>query len=267
MSSILRIINGLRELHVGDYVEFHGGRLGYVDKIVPNNCVRIIEDDGTNKSTRVRIFTVRKNMVASVAQVGNSQTNNRTLIQPPEPYETDKRINSEDFSYETNELISVLKDTKKWTSNSKNLKHPFLNYLEHNNHREEGWIRKLLPNTDKQNVSHKDLNNREKMIFVTTYNLFAGFPKTHGPLKGWQQLFFDAWGVSKWTANRIVDSYYDNGFNVNRKTRNDKGMTLLRMHELTKIDRHLVLVCHTKFYFSSSTLPFLSLSFLESVDR
>ena len=101
-----------------------------MDEIVPNKCVHIIEDDGTNKSTRVCKFTVRKNMVASVAQVGNSQTNNRTLIQPPEPYETDNRINSEDFSYETNELISVRKDTKKWTSNLKNLKHPFLNYLD-----------------------------------------------------------------------------------------------------------------------------------------
>ena len=238
MSSILRTIDALRELHVGDYVEFHGGRLGYVDEFVRNKYVRIIEDDGTNKSTRVRKFTIRKSMVASVAQVGNSQTNNRTLIQPPEPYETDNRFNSEDFSYETNELISVLKDTKKWTSNSKNQKHPFLNYLEHNNHREEGWIRKLLPNTDEQNVSHKDLNNREKMIFVTTYNLFAGFPKTHGPLKGWQHLFYAAWGVSKWTANRIVDSYYDNGFNVNRKNRNDKGMTLINSNKKKKIDIH-----------------------------
>ena len=65
------------------------------------------------------------------------------------------------------------------------------------------------------------------MIFVTSYNLFSGFSKTHGPLKGWQNMFYNAWGVSKWTANRIVNSYYENGFVADRKITNDKGMTLI----------------------------------------
>ena len=60
MSLILRTMDALREFHVGDYVEFHGGRLGYVYEIVLNKCVRIIKDDGTNKSTRVRKFTAKK---------------------------------------------------------------------------------------------------------------------------------------------------------------------------------------------------------------
>ena len=84
-------------------------------------------------------------MVALAPQAENSHTNNRTLIQPPEPYKTDNRINSKDFDGETGELISVLKDTKKWTSDSKNKEHPFWNYLEHNKNKQECWIRKLLP--------------------------------------------------------------------------------------------------------------------------
>ena len=72
------------------------------------------------------------------------------------------------------------------------------------------------------------------MIFVTTYNLFLGFSKTHGPLKGWQHSFYNAWGVSKWTANRIVNSYYENGFVADRKIRNDKGMTLVNSNKKRK---------------------------------
>ena len=72
------------------------------------------------------------------------------------------------------------------------------------------------------------------MIFVTTHNLFSGFAKTHSPLKGWQNHFYKAWGVSKWTANRIVDAYYDNGFVPDRKTRKDKGMTLINSEKKRK---------------------------------
>ena len=54
-----------------------------------------------------------------------------------------------------------------------------------------------------------------------------GFAKTYGPLEGWQKLFYNAWGVTKWTTNRIINSYYDNGFVANRKIREDKGLTLV----------------------------------------
>ena len=76
---------------------------------------------------------------------------------------------------------------------------------------------KILPNTNIDNDKRKDMDDNKIMIFVTTYNLFSGFAKTHGPLKGWKTYFYKAWGVSKWTANRIVDAYYDNGFISNRK--------------------------------------------------
>ena len=48
MSSVIRTIDALKEMHVGDYVEFHKGRLGYVEKIIPPDTVLIVEDDGTS---------------------------------------------------------------------------------------------------------------------------------------------------------------------------------------------------------------------------
>ena len=65
------------------------------------------------------------------------------------------------------------------------------------------------------------------MIFVTTNNLFSGFAKTHGPLKGWQYHFYNAWGITKWTANQIIDTYYYNGFVSEKKISKDKVMTLI----------------------------------------
>ena len=109
-----------------------------------------------------------------------------------------------------------------------------MDYLERNNHRDEGWIREFLPAHVNLNSNQAELKNKERMIFVTTYNLFSGFSKTHGPLKGWQNMFYNAWGVSKWTANRIVNSYYENGFVADRKIRNDKGMTLNNLNKKRK---------------------------------
>ena len=76
MSSILRTIDALKEIRKGNYVEFHNGRLGYVEELIPPNLVRIIEDNGTTKSTRKRIFTSEQHKVAVATKVGNSYTNN-----------------------------------------------------------------------------------------------------------------------------------------------------------------------------------------------
>ena len=40
--------------------------------------------------------------------------------------------------------------------------------------------------------------------------------------------------MSKTTANYIIDSYYDNGFNPNRKTIKDKGLTLVNSEKKRK---------------------------------
>ena len=73
------------------------------------------------------------------------------------------------------------------------------------------------------------------MLFVSTYNLFSGFPKTNGELSGWQTLFYKAWGVPKATVHIIVNSYYDNGFVIERKTRSDKGLTIINSEKKKKI--------------------------------
>ena len=234
MSAILRTIDALRQIRVGDYVEFHTDRLGYVESITPPDRLCIIEDDGTTSSARPRRFHVRDNTVALMPRAGDGYVNNRSLIQPPEPYENSTRNDSDTFSDETKEMISVLKKTNHWTYDSTNNEHPLFAYLKRNDDKEYGWIRKLLPKQNDEDDKRKKLSGNQRMIFITTYNLFSGFSKTHGPLKGWQNYFYNAWGVSKWTANRIVDAYYDNGFIPDRKTRNDKGMTLINSEKKRK---------------------------------
>ena len=78
------------------------------------------------------------------------------------------------------------------------------------------------------------LNKKVKILFVSTYNLFSCFPKTNGELSGWQNLLYKSWSVHKATANRIVNSYYDNGFVIERKTRSDKGLTIINSEKRRK---------------------------------
>ena len=59
MSSIILTIDALKEMRVGNYVEFHKGRLGYVEKIIPPDIVLIVEDDGTSQSRRPRRYNVK----------------------------------------------------------------------------------------------------------------------------------------------------------------------------------------------------------------
>ena len=109
MSSVLRTIDALKEVHVGDYVEFHKGRLGYVEEITKPDTVLIVEDDGMTQSRRPRRYNVKQYKVAVVPKSGNSYTNNRNLIHPPEPYES----TSDTFSEETKQLIYILKKNTK----------------------------------------------------------------------------------------------------------------------------------------------------------
>ena len=78
MSAILRTIDALKQINVGDYVQFHGDRLGYVETLLSNNIILIKEDDGT---LRPRRFRVRKHLVAVIPKSGVSSTENRTLMQ------------------------------------------------------------------------------------------------------------------------------------------------------------------------------------------
>ena len=64
------------------------------------------------------------------------------MIQPHEPYEN----TADTYSEETRELISIMKETRKWKMNSKNDIHPFLNYLNNNDHKDKGRFIQVLPN-------------------------------------------------------------------------------------------------------------------------
>ena len=80
MSSILMTIDALKKIRVGDYVEFHTDRLGYVEEIIPPDTLLIIEDDESNRSTMVKRFNVKDNKVALIPQAGDGIINNRSLI-------------------------------------------------------------------------------------------------------------------------------------------------------------------------------------------
>ena len=47
MSAVIKTINALKENHVGDYVQFYKDNFGYVEQELPNNLIRIAEDDGS----------------------------------------------------------------------------------------------------------------------------------------------------------------------------------------------------------------------------
>ena len=86
-----------------------------------------------------------------------------------------------------------------------------------NDHKEKGWIRTALPKDTFNEDMGNCLNTKQRMIYISTYNLLSGFPKTHGDMKGWQNLFYKAWGITKNTSNRIIKSYYESGFVLDRK--------------------------------------------------
>ena len=67
------------------------------------------------------------------------------------------------------------------------------------------------------------LNADEKLILVNQYNLFAGFAKTSVPLRNWQAYLYHTYGITKYTSNRILQRYYDRGFDTKRRARSDKS--------------------------------------------
>ena len=174
MSSILRTIDALKEIHIGDYVQFHNGRLGYVEQILPNDLIGITEDDG---SLRPRRYHVRSNLVAVIPQSGVTAVENRTLLQPPSPGVNNISTTEDNINDDTKELIDILKKTHQWTANNNTNDHPFFNYLTLNNDKDKGWIRNVLPKHTMNNKSGKDLTSKQRMIYITTYNLFdvSGF--------------------------------------------------------------------------------------------
>ena len=180
MSSIIRTFDALSEIRVGDYVQFHEDRLGYVQSISDNNVVKILEaNDGV---VRPRHYHVRQNQVVVVPTVGEYASQNRNLLQPPPANVNVASQLIEGRSEDTKELIKVMKETTLWSPYDRTNSDPFFDYLDKYKEKSKGWIRKVLPEyfrTDKQR-----LTNKERMILITMYNLFSGFSKIHGKFKG-----------------------------------------------------------------------------------
>ena len=168
MSAVIKTINALKEIHIGNYVQFHKDKFGYVEQILPNDLIRIVEDDG---SLRPRHYHVRKKLVAVIPKSGESPAENRTLRQPPVPTNAITPSESDDETdIESVELITALKTTKYWTfipnMNNNVNKNPFYEYMKKNDHLEKGWIRPKLPTKIRAEQSKKTLNKKEKMLFV-----------------------------------------------------------------------------------------------------
>ena len=84
----------------------------------------------------------------------------------------------------------------------------------------------------------KQLNADMRSIFVNQYNLFSAFPHHSGPLRNWQTLFYHAWGITKRSATRIMNLYYEQCFLPEKKESPDKGHTLINSEKKTKIRLH-----------------------------
>ena len=145
MSSILQTIDSLKQLKVGDYVQFYNDRVGYIDQIIDSTLVRIRE--ASENSVRCRFFNVRSNLVTviPISGSGSSPVENRNLVQPPSPRDNKDVERIENIGQQTKELIDILKKSRSWCNTNKDVKHPFFEYLENNKNLRKGWIRERLP--------------------------------------------------------------------------------------------------------------------------
>ena len=91
MSSVIKTINALKEIHIRYYIQFHKDKFGYVEDTLPNVSIRIIED---NEYLRPRCYNEKKNLVASVPKNGNSPYQNRAFRQPPVPSSNNNNNNN-----------------------------------------------------------------------------------------------------------------------------------------------------------------------------
>ena len=83
MSSIIQTIDTLREIIIRDFVKFNTNKLGYLKSISNDNVIRIMEVN--IRSVRPSHVNIFKKIVIIVKKSGETVTQNRTLILPPQP--------------------------------------------------------------------------------------------------------------------------------------------------------------------------------------
>ena len=228
MSSIIRTIDSITKLRVGDYVQFNKDKLGFIIDISNTDTVKIKEvgDDAS-----IRPFRVRTCDCKVIPLAGQDPEKNRNILHSPKPKKNELDVVIESKSDLTCELISVLQESRGWTYGC-NDTHPFYKYLQENEEKGKGWIRHRLPSDIEYTA--KCLNSDMRAIYVNQYNLLSGFPKSTGSLKNWQTFFYHAWGISKRSSNRIINQYYERCFHPERKERSDKGHTLINSSKKRK---------------------------------
>ena len=106
-----------------------------MEEILSNDIIRIREDNGTSRPRR---FQARKNLFPVIPKSGVTAVENRTLLQPPSPSANDTSIVEDNITTETQELISILKLTHKWSNNNKSIGNPLFRYLTLKNHKDKG---------------------------------------------------------------------------------------------------------------------------------
>ena len=106
MAAILRTIDCLKSVRIGDYVQYDEDKFGYVIEITNNDKVLIRE---ASETRRVELDEVFKNTIRVVPLAGSKPSVDRNIRQPPSPPEDKKRLIIKDRSSESQEFIDVMK--------------------------------------------------------------------------------------------------------------------------------------------------------------
>ena len=152
MSSIIRTIDAINTIRVGDYVQFHNEKVGFIKEIIDTESVRIME---ASQTSRNRHYIVRKHLCSVIPLAGRDTAKHRSIMQSPSPKKLELESIIDNKTEATKELIAVLQKSREWIYGITKTKHPFYEYLKENEENDKGWIRHSLP---------KDIEYTDKML-------------------------------------------------------------------------------------------------------
>ena len=121
MSAILRTIDYLKSVRIGDYVQYNDEQFGYVIEIIDDDNVRIRE---ATETRRVEMDVVERNTIRVVPLAGEKPSVDRNIRRPPSPPDDEKRLIIKDRSDVSQELINTMKIGIKWVDSQQTQTHP-----------------------------------------------------------------------------------------------------------------------------------------------
>ena len=82
-------------------------------------------------------------------------------------------------------------------------------------------------------------------------SLLLGLQSNGGKLSGWKKKLNNAWGISNKFLGRTMDTFIDADFEVERKIRSDKGVSIFtdetkRRHTFTALNQYKTMFQHVK---------------------